>query len=47
MSLAFALGLMIGATVVVFGRETPLGRRILIGLHLHIALLRRWLRARR
>ena len=47
MSLAFALGLMIGAALVVFGRATPPGRRILVELHLRLALLRRWLRARR
>ena len=43
MSLAFAVGLALGAAVIVFGRDTPAGRRPLVELHLRLALLRRWL----
>ncbi len=46
MSLAFAFGLMIGAAVIVFGRDTPTGRRLAVQVHLRIALLRRWLARR-
>ncbi len=47
MSLAFALGMIIGVTLVVFGRNTSAGRRLLLELHLRVALLRRWLRGKR
>ncbi len=47
MSLAFAVGLMVGAAIVVFGRDTAFGRRLLVQLHLRAAMLRRRLGRRR
>jgi hypothetical protein len=41
MSWAFAVGAAIGAAVVVFGRETAAGVRLLTWLHVRLALLRR------
>ena len=46
MSVAFAVGLAVGAGVVVFGRDTPAGRRVLVELHLRSAQVRRWLERR-
>ena len=47
MSLTFAVGLMIGAAVIVFGQVTALGRRLIVALHRCLALLRRWFERRR
>ena len=46
MSLASAIGLAAGAALVVFGRDTPVGRRVLVELHLRSAQVRRWLKRR-
>jgi hypothetical protein len=37
---------MIGAAVIVFGRDTAFGRGLLVRMHLQLALLRRWLKRR-
>ena len=47
MSAAFAFGLAVGAAIVVFGRDTAVGRSLLLRLHLGLALLQRWLSGRR
>ena len=46
MSLAFAIGTMLGAGVVVFRWETPAGRRVAVYLHLRLAMLQRWFEGR-
>ena len=46
MCLAFAIGTMLGAGVVVFGRETPAGGRLAVQLHLRLAMLQRWFEGR-
>ena len=46
MSSAFAFGAILGSALVVFGRDTPMARGLLVRLHVQAARLKRWLTRR-